>query len=122
MKNIKLRHKIDGLATLLGVVYMGSASVYCIADGHSFWDSLWWAFMTFTTVGYGDQYPHSVIGRISGIILVLTAVFAVLPTITAVVVTKVIGNEHEFTHAEQEEIKALLREIVQNTRNNQGDK
>ena len=116
MRNIQLRHKIYGLAVLLGVVYIGSASIYCVADDHSFWDSLWCAFMTFTTVGYGDQYPHSVVGRISGIVLVITAVFAVLPTITAVIVTKVIGDEHEFTHEEQEEIKALLREIVQNTK------
>lgn len=116
MKDIQLRHKIYALAGLLSVVYVGASSVYCVADNHSFWDSLWWAFMTFTTVGYGDQYPHSFVGRMSGIILVLTSVFAVLPTITAVIVTKVIGNEHEFTHDEQEEIKTLLREIVQNTK------
>ena len=116
MRNLQLQHKVYGLAFLLGVVCVGSASVYSVADNNSFWDSLWWAFMTFTTVGYGDQYPHSVIGRIAGIILVLTAVFAVLPTITAVIVTKVVGNEHEFTHHEQEEMKALLREIVQNTK------
>lgn len=67
--------------------------------------------MTFTTVGYGDQYPTSICGRFFGIALVMAAVFVVLPTITALVSRYLITDEHEFTHAEQEEIKALLREI-----------
>lgn len=72
--------------------------------------------MTFTTVGYGDQYPHSTAGRIAGIILVATAVFMVLPTITAVIVSKIIGDDDKFTHEEQEEIKTLVREIHINTK------
>ena len=35
-------------------------------------DAIWWAFVTITTVGYGDQYPVSSMGRIIGV-LVMTA-------------------------------------------------
>jgi voltage-gated potassium channel len=32
-------------------------------------DALWWAYTTFTTVGYGDMYPVTTEGRIIAIIL-----------------------------------------------------
>ncbi len=37
-------------------------------------DGIWWAIITTSTVGYGDFFPHSVIGRISGILLIITSV------------------------------------------------
>lgn len=37
-------------------------------------DALWWAFVTITTVGYGDYYPKTMEGRIVGAILMLTGI------------------------------------------------
>ncbi|RMH51060.1 MAG: potassium channel protein [Zetaproteobacteria bacterium] len=34
-------------------------------------DALWWAFVTLTTVGYGDLYPTSAMGRIVAVITML---------------------------------------------------
>ncbi len=47
-----------------------------------FWDGLWWAFVTITTVGYGDLVPVSVTGRIVATVLMLFGI-AVLGTVTA---------------------------------------
>ena len=46
----------------------------------SVWEGLWWAWVTITTVGYGDVVPVSAEGRILGAILILLGVglFAML--------------------------------------------
>jgi voltage-gated potassium channel len=37
-------------------------------------DALWWAFVTITTVGYGDKYPTTNGGRLIGVVLMTTGV------------------------------------------------
>ena len=37
-------------------------------------DALWWAFVTITTVGYGDYYPVTQLGRIVGIFVMFSGV------------------------------------------------
>jgi len=44
-------------------------------------DAIWWAYVTITTVGYGDQYPVTSWGRFIGV-LVLTGGVALFGTLT----------------------------------------
>ncbi len=37
-------------------------------------DALWWAFVTITTVGYGDQYPVTTMGRFIGVFVMFAGV------------------------------------------------
>lgn len=37
-------------------------------------DALWWAYVTITTVGYGDKYPVTTEGRLIAIVLMTTGV------------------------------------------------
>lgn len=37
-------------------------------------DAVWWAFCTVTTVGYGDVTPVTTYGRLTGIVLMITGV------------------------------------------------
>ncbi len=47
-------------------------------------DALWWAFVTITTVGYGDYYPVTTLGRVVASIL-MTAGVGLFGTFTAYV-------------------------------------
>ena len=73
------------LGTTLGVSLIIMAIAGMLIAGidpaiESAWEGLWWAWVTITTVGYGDVVPVSTEGRIIGAILILLGVglFAML--------------------------------------------
>lgn len=105
------------LAGYLTSVYIGAIATYGITENHNAWDSAWWGLMTLTTVGYGDEYPHTVAGRLMGILLVMSAVFVVVPTITAFIASKFIVDDDAWTHDEQEQVKDDLKEILEILKN-----
>jgi voltage-gated potassium channel len=37
-------------------------------------DALWWAIVTITTVGYGDHFPVTLLGRVTGVLVMFTGV------------------------------------------------
>ncbi len=52
----------------------------------TYWDALWWAICTVSTVGYGDIVPITGPGRIAGAILIISGVMFFLG-FTAVLVS-----------------------------------
>ncbi len=62
----------------LGAILICSLVVYNVEDGQngfdSFGDTLWWAIVTITTVGYGDLVPEKLIGRLAAAALMITGV------------------------------------------------
>ena len=50
----------------------------------NFGDSLWWAIVTLTTIGYGDIYPYTSEGRIVAVFLMLTGIAALGAFVAAI--------------------------------------
>lgn len=74
---------------LAGFTLITSAVAFTIAedvgDGrriHSFFDALWWSAATITTVGYGDIYPITAVGRIIAVFTMVIGV-STLAVVTA---------------------------------------
>ena len=59
-------------AVLLGVL---TASEYSRPEGSikNLFDALWYSAVTFTTVGYGDYYPVTPLGRMVGFLFLVTS-------------------------------------------------
>ena len=73
-------------------------------------DALWWGYVTATTVGYGDQYPVTPGGRISGLIM-LTVGVALFATFSGFLATTFLSPRKPKpveTTAELADLRALL--------------
>jgi voltage-gated potassium channel len=77
-------------------------------------DSVWWAFVTITTVGYGDYTPVTVLGRMIAVGLMAGGI-AILGVVTATVSSWVIeraaGGRDDGENATRGQIRALAAQI-----------
>jgi voltage-gated potassium channel len=75
-------------AALAFIFVLGGATALYIVEGHiqpeqfgSIPRALWWAVITLTTVGYGDAYPITALGKAIGATLALSGIaFVAMPT------------------------------------------
>ena len=86
LKSIK-RELIMFFAMTLIMIYLAGAGIYFFENSAqpeaftSIFDSLWWAIVTLTTVGYGDIYPITVGGKIfTFFILIIGLGIVAIPT------------------------------------------
>jgi hypothetical protein len=98
------------LALYLGSILTGAVIFSLVETGRSLWDGIWWAFITGLTIGYGDVYPVTAVGRITGIVLAHVVILIIAPMIIAHMTLKLIVDSDEFTDEEQKTMQADLRD------------
>lgn len=105
------------LLVVLCVVFLGAALVLEVerampeANIDSYADALWWAMATVSTVGYGDRFPVSSIGRGIAAILMVTGI-ALFGAITATLAAYFAGHaQDDRLLARVEELHAKLDEL-----------
>jgi len=72
-------------------------------------DALWWAATTMTTVGYGDRFPTTPLGRGLGVALMLVGI-AALSTLTATIAALLVREREA---SEKVTLTDLLMEVQQ---------
>ncbi|MCU1420741.1 MAG: ion transporter [Microbacteriaceae bacterium] len=77
---------------------------------HNFGQAIWWAFVTITTVGYGDFHPVSVQGRIVAVGLMLAGV-ALVGAIAATLATWLISAVQVSEESDAAATRAQVAEL-----------
>lgn len=75
------RRAVATAFALAGFVWISAAVAFTIAEGvgingrvDSFGDALWWSATTISTVGYGDIYPLTTVGRVVAVLTTIVGV------------------------------------------------
>jgi voltage-gated potassium channel len=82
--------------------------------------AVWWAIVTITTVGYGDYYPVTALGRITGVFVMVTGI-GIIGALASIFASLLVSPSDETTpstgpagdvSALRQEIAALRRELA----------
>jgi voltage-gated potassium channel len=79
-------------------------------------DALWWAIVTMFTVGYGDTYPHTIVGKVSATVLMFAGI-ALFGWVTAALASLFVESSSEKdARRQRDEMQAQISEMAQQLR------
>jgi voltage-gated potassium channel len=110
------------LALTVTVVFIGAVAVLILdaevegARIATFSDAVWWSLSTVTTVGYGDIVPHSIGGRIAGMLLMVIGIAVMTAFISQV--SAVLVESRMKKNQEQAGIKNVVITEIKNKLDN----
>ena len=118
--NYRYRERANGtlavvLLTALLLMVCGAIAILYIerdnaqANIKTFGDALWGAFVTITTVGYGDRYPVTTVGRLIAAVLMIAGV-GLFGTFTGYVASFFVEEEQA---QDESDLRLLISEVRQ---------
>ena len=98
------RELFYGIALFFIILIIASHIIWALERRHNpqfpksypqgVWQSIWWAVVTVTTVGYGDKTPTGTIGRLFGLVWILAGYFVFAYFTASVTTTATVQELH----------------------------
>ena len=101
------------IATVATVITVGAALLMTLVDSENFpsiGSGLWWAVQTVTTVGYGDDVPTNLTGRLVAVLVMLLGI-AFLTVITASITSTFVSRSRHGPSDAETAIAEQLRQL-----------
>ena len=122
---VQNRAEYAGFITILlaGGVLVFASLLVLSAESHaaegnisSGWDAFWWSFVTMTTVGYGDRYPVTVVGRITAMFVMAMGI-GIIGALASILASVLLGGNDSSDAPPPEDglaarIEALREEVA----------
>ncbi len=103
------KYKIDrAFVYVISLLFISALSMKWIEpEFETYGDALWWAVVTTTTVGYGDLYPETTVGKIVAGVLMIVGI-GTIGVITGTVAAMFSNNNRNNLPSELEEIRRKI--------------
>ncbi len=76
-------------------------------------DALWWSFVTFTTVGYGDVLLKTQLGRTIAVLLMIIGI-GIIGVITTTLTLSLIGGKNVFNKTYKDKVVEDVKSMLDN--------
>lgn len=86
------KNKFNFLIVISVIIIVIGAVIISIIEGISLADALWWSFVTFTTVGYGDVLLKTPLGKTIAVLLMIIGI-GVIGVITTTLTLYIVNGE-----------------------------
>jgi len=130
VQDVLKRHKLGYTLLIAMVVVVGSGLLVATIEEaspdrniRSIPDGLWWAVTTITTVGYGDRFPVTPIGRAigAGVMILGIGLFGLLAaSLASLLIEKDLERELDPQMAEMDERLKRMERLLENLQPDKG--
>ncbi len=107
------KSRLNFLLVISTIFIVIGAVLISLVEGMPLGDALWWSFVTFTTVGYGDVLLKTQLGRTIAVLLMIIGI-GIIGVITTTLTLSLIGGKNVFNKTYKDKVVEDVKSMLDN--------
>lgn len=107
------KNRLNFLLVISTIFIVIGAVLISLIEGMPLEDALWWSFVTFTTVGYGDILLKTQLGRAIAVLLMIIGI-GIIGVITTSLTLSIIGGRKRFKRTYKDRVIDDVKSMLDN--------